>query len=162
MPTAQTRPKPASRAERALGGCASFATSWRVAHPSGHFLVFDERSPLDDTTAARQRRVTGSAFPGGRPFALFEGAGFWFPLDSMARKLIRIYGRGHRHFMAMDLTTFQKISENTITSRSVPARRQSRPAHPPTDLPSPRRSSGLKQPALMRPSRDVAGGWCKA
>ena len=41
----------------------------------------------------------GFAFPGGRPFALFEGSGFWRFLSSMANKLLRIYGRGHLHFI---------------------------------------------------------------
>ena len=32
---------------------------------------------LDDTTPVHERRVPGSAFPGGRTFAIFEGSGFW-------------------------------------------------------------------------------------
>jgi hypothetical protein len=43
--------------------------------------------------------VTGLVFPGGRPFTIFEGSGFWCPLDTMPNKLIRIYGRGHLHFI---------------------------------------------------------------
>jgi hypothetical protein len=41
--------------------------SGRVAHPFA-FLSVDERARLDDTTPVRQRRGTGSVFPGGRPF----------------------------------------------------------------------------------------------
>src|SRR6266853_634669 len=76
-------------------GCARFG---RVAHPF-LFLLFDGGARLNDTTPVRQRRVTGFAFPGGRPFAFFEGSGFWCFLSSMANKLIRIYGRGHLHFI---------------------------------------------------------------
>jgi hypothetical protein len=73
-------------------------TIGRVAHPFSNFLLAGT-SRLDDTTPVRQRRVTGFDPPGGRPFATFEGSGFWCSLDSMANKLIRIYGRGHLHFL---------------------------------------------------------------
>jgi putative transposase len=69
-----------------------------VAHAFSIFLL-DGGSRLDDTTPVRKRGVTGFAFPGGRPFAIYKGSGFWRSLDSMANKLIRIYGRGHLHFI---------------------------------------------------------------
>ena len=65
------------------------------------FRVFslDERARLNDTTGISQRRVTGLALQGVRPFTLLEGSGFSCFLRSMTNKLIRIYGRGHLHFI---------------------------------------------------------------
>jgi hypothetical protein len=77
--------KRAAFLEGAIGTCGT---------PYLNFLL-DAESKLDDTTPIRQRGVTG--FPGGRLFAIFEGSGFWCCLDSIADKLIRIYGKTPLH-----------------------------------------------------------------
>jgi hypothetical protein len=47
---------------------------WAGGRPFRVFSI-EVLSPLDDTTPVRQRRGTGLAFQGARPFAL-EGSGF--------------------------------------------------------------------------------------
>ena len=93
-------------------------TLGRVAHPFSIFLL-DDGSLLDDTTLVRQRGVTGFVFPGGRPFAIFEGSGFWRPLDSMANKLIRIYGRGHLHRFLPPPNRFKGVDGRPVRTRTA-------------------------------------------
>ena len=45
--------------------------------PSFSISLIDELKRLDYTTPIPQRRGTGLAFPGGRPFRLQKGRGFW-------------------------------------------------------------------------------------
>ena len=71
---------------------------WRVAHPFAVYLL-DVCSRLDNTIPSRKRGGAGFVFPGGGPFVILEGSGLWHFLDFMANKLIRIYGRGHLHFI---------------------------------------------------------------
>jgi hypothetical protein len=70
----------------------------RVANPFVFFSV-DECSPLDNTTAIRQDRVTGLAFQVARPFRVLGGSGFSVLCVPWPDKLIRIYGRSLLHFI---------------------------------------------------------------
>jgi hypothetical protein len=55
---------------------------WPILSP----FSADERRRLHNTTPVRNRRETGFGFPGGRPFSVFEGSGFWCSLRSLESK----------------------------------------------------------------------------
>jgi hypothetical protein len=94
--------------------------------------LVDEGSQPDYATPVRQRRVTGLAFPGARPFALLEVSGRRCSLRSMSKGPIRNYGRDHvylaPHIIQHTEETITKREEGLTCGESVVSRAGLEPA----------------------------------